>query len=267
MPGSGTRTGTRTGAKVKAKTRTRTRTRAASAMREEDTSTSTSTFVETFNDAHMHFNHVIKPYEYKALTRRTLLAFMARGAAAIGANGQPGFNAVYPFLFNTTQLNLSKVGFIIVQVKNNPDISVSHRGTIDDIFLKMDPFSCKLIQDSDKVDGRFPIPMIRILFLLSAEPGFTQWTYSSPKQGAATVKGGKPLFTSYDYVCCGVDEAYLGPTKESPSTWQALVNKREGWDHFFEKAPDVLRYQLPGTGEDPKHFSYWWKEGTSAPSR
>jgi hypothetical protein len=223
-----------------------------------------ATFEDAFKHAHMHFNHVIKPYEHKALTRLTLLAFMVRGAAAIGANGQPGFDAVYPYLTNTTQLDIDEVGFIIVQVKNNPDITVSQRGAIDDIFLKMDPFSCHLIDDSDKVDGLFPVPIIRILFLLSAEPGFTQWTYGSPSQGSATVNNNKPLFTSYDYVCCGVDAAYLGPPKESPSTWQALVNKREGWSSFFGATPDALRYQLPGTGYDERHFTRWLEEGRSA---
>jgi hypothetical protein len=43
-------------------------------------------FKEEFDNAKMHFNHFIKPHEQKVLARRYLLAFMARGAAALGAN-------------------------------------------------------------------------------------------------------------------------------------------------------------------------------------
>ena len=65
----------------------------------------------------MHFNHLIKPCDQKSLKRSTLLFFMMHGAAALGANCQPGFDAVY--LYGGTDLDIDKVGFIIVQVKND----------------------------------------------------------------------------------------------------------------------------------------------------
>jgi hypothetical protein len=42
---------------------------------------------------------------------------MAHGAATLGAYCQLGFNAMY--LYGGTDLNVDKVGFIIVQVKND----------------------------------------------------------------------------------------------------------------------------------------------------
>ena len=42
----------------------------------------------------MHFNHVIKSQEQKVLVSHYLLAFMTRGAAALGANCQPGIDTV-----------------------------------------------------------------------------------------------------------------------------------------------------------------------------
>src|ERR1700761_3930478 len=45
--------------------------------------------------------------------------FLARGAAALGANCQPGFNAVYLFLYEVLDLNVEKLGFIIVPMKND----------------------------------------------------------------------------------------------------------------------------------------------------
>jgi hypothetical protein len=114
----------------------------------------------------MHFNHSVKPQEQGVLTLSYLL-FMARRAAALGANGQPGFDAVYPFLYNTTDLttdlNIRKVSFIIIQVRNRSSKSES----LDKMFSKIDPFECKLLKDIHKKEGRFPIPIIRIVFLLS----------------------------------------------------------------------------------------------------
>src|SRR6266702_1591791 len=43
---------------------------------------------------------------------------MARGAAALGANGRRGFDVVYPFLYGTSDLDVNNVGSIIVRVKN-----------------------------------------------------------------------------------------------------------------------------------------------------
>ena len=65
----------------------------------------------------MHFNHLIKLRDQKSLKRSTLLFFMVRGAVALGANCQPGFDAVY--LYGGTDLDINKVGFIIIQVKND----------------------------------------------------------------------------------------------------------------------------------------------------
>jgi hypothetical protein len=129
-----------------------------------------SVFGDVFMNANMHFNHVIKPQEQKILACSYLLKFMARGAAALGANCQPGFDAVYPYLYGTSKLDTQKVGFIIVQVKNNPKASRS----INEIFQKMDPFYCNLISDTDKVDGQFHIPIIQLVFLLAEKkPNFT----------------------------------------------------------------------------------------------
>jgi hypothetical protein len=65
-------------------------------------------FKEVFENAKMHFNHLIKPRDQKSLKRKYLLFMMARGAAALGANCQPGFDAVYPYLYGSTNLDISK---------------------------------------------------------------------------------------------------------------------------------------------------------------
>jgi len=188
----------------------------------------------------------------------------------LGANHQlePGFNdvtAVYPFLYNGIDLDINKVGFIIIQVKD--DSAAYGAGSLDDLFLKMDPFSCRLIYDIDKEDGRFPIPIIRIVFLLSASDHyFKQHRYTSPSQGAVTLQDGQPLFTSYDYVCAGVSPDILRPPQESPSSWATLVNKRDGWSSFYEVDDDdsarILRSQLPGSASHAEHFTSWSSGGS-----
>ncbi|KAI9452701.1 hypothetical protein BJY52DRAFT_1225998 [Lactarius psammicola] len=210
---------------------------------------------EVFKKATMHFNHVLKPQAQRLLARRFLLYFMARGAAALGANCQPVFDAVYPYLYDSLDLEVKNVGFIIVQVKNDSNASRSDDASI---FRKMDPFKCGLLGDSDKVDGRFPIPIIRLLFSLSGPGGVTQMTYNNPSEGTACLDDGHPLFTSYDYVCSGVSPKYLKPVEKSPDTWTALVNKPDQWSSFYNvPAQNVLHSQIPGCGDHEAHFSSW----------
>ena len=77
---------------------------------------------------------------------------MVHGAATMGTNCQPGFDAVYLYLYNCTDLDVKKVRFIIVQVKNNS--TGPNWGQVDDIFQKMDPFECGLAHNiTDKEKG------------------------------------------------------------------------------------------------------------------
>ncbi|KAF8256533.1 hypothetical protein EI94DRAFT_1822281 [Lactarius quietus] len=61
-------------------------------------------FGEAFAKATMHFNHFIKPQEQVLLTHAYLLLYLTCSTAALGANCQPGFDAVYPFLFGGKDL-------------------------------------------------------------------------------------------------------------------------------------------------------------------
>ncbi|KAI9436768.1 hypothetical protein BJY52DRAFT_1097803, partial [Lactarius psammicola] len=213
------------------------------------------TFGQVFSDAWMHFNHFIKPHEWKVLARPYLLAFMARGAAALGANGQPGFDAVYPFLYGGLDLDVNKVGFIIVQVKKN-DVSEAAQ---DQIFKKMDPFACGLLSLEDRT---YPIPIIRIVFALCTNklPGVAHKAYTSPLEGASYLDAdGQPCFTTYDFWCSGISGDVLQPVKEAPQRWAALVDKADSWRTFYNSSldPSVLRSQTPGSGVDPSHFDSW----------
>ncbi|KAI9430649.1 hypothetical protein H4582DRAFT_2063550 [Lactarius indigo] len=212
--------------------------------------------------ATMHFNHVVKPQVQKLLARRFLLYFMTRGAAALGANCQPGFDAVYPYLYDSFDLNVKKVGFIIVQVKNDSNTSRS-----DDlkIFQNMDPFKCGILDLSDTEDGQFPIPIIRIVFSISGPDSITCMDYNKPSDGAVSLgKDGQPLFTSYDFMCSGI--GLFGPVGDSLEVWRALVNKPDRWSSFYNvPVPNVLHSQLPGCGDREGHFDSWLGTKVYAP--
>jgi len=226
------------------------------------------TFGQTFGRAYMHFTHFIKPQEQKLLARPYLPFFMARGAAVFGANSQRGVDAVYPYLYNELELSHTNVGFILIQVKKN-DIPLNSRS---DIFRNMDPFECGLLQDSDCVDGKFPIPIIRIVFALchgpSTQSGVAQQCYTSPSEGSSSCLPGKrgkrgeiSKFTSYDFWCSGIDPNIIEPVKEGPERWGALIEKADVWKTVYKDAPngsgDTLHAQYPACGSHNAHFDTW----------
>jgi hypothetical protein len=220
----------------------------------------------------MHFNHLIRPDDQKCLKRSSLRAFMARGAAALGANCQSGFDAVYPYLYGGTDLDTNKVGFIIVQVRNN---STSYTNeSLDEVFSAMDPFACKLISDTDDEDGlgQFPIPIIRIVFLLSGnDASFRQHQYApraeqapkqARKQAPKRLQSARSICLHRTIMCAGVDPAVLGPVEELTSkSWKKLVNGRDRWQKFYEvPGKEILRSQIPGCGSDAGHYTSWLEE-------
>lgn len=218
------------------------------------------TFEKTFSNALMHYNHFIKAHEQKVLKRPHLLAFMARGAAAFGANCQPGFDILYPFLFGgDTVLSVKKLGLAISQIKKNDLKSRKARARV---FKKMDPYACGLL-DLDHIDedDLFPILIIRIVFALcSDEPGVTIQAYSSPLEGASYLDcNGHPRFISYDFWCLGVNPDILQPVKEAPDRWTALANKADSWKDFYNTPldPGLLRSLNPGAAHDHHHFDSW----------
>ena len=217
-------------------------------------------FGETFKDTHMHFNHFIKPQERAVITRGNLLLYLARGAAALGASCQQGFDAIYPFIYGGPELFRMRVGFILVQVKNDSNV---YRALLN-AFLNMDPFMCQLFRQSDlEEDGSFSIPIIRLLFVLTKKPEeVKQQTYKSPSSGASEgngLKKGRSLFTSYDFIISGICPNVLCPVAvdKSPESWAALLNKSE-WGSLYEKDDkDIVRAQLPGCGTHDAHWTSW----------
>jgi hypothetical protein len=206
----------------------------------------------------MHFNHFIKAQERKVITHRYLTAFIARGAAILGANYQPGVDAVFPYLFRNPSLDETNVGFILVQVKNDSKYSQPHF----ELFGDMDPFQCGLLDDSC-IDGCFSIPIIRIVFALrgTLSGEVRSMTYSSPSEGADPLyfQDGQPRFISYDYWCSGIGPN-LRPVGDAHEKWKGLLDQTDPWPSFYSDspAPDVLRSGFPAGLSDASHVNRWY---------
>jgi hypothetical protein len=216
-------------------------------------------FRDVFKNTYMHFSHLIKTFKTRVITRQYLLGIMARGAAALGANNQQGYDMVYPFLYGTGDLVIENVGSIIVQVKNHADNMTPSSG----LFKAMDPFVCKLLSaDHDSSD--FTVPIIRIVFYLGGEnTGLKHMEHEPHSDGAQTLDAaGRSMFTSYDFWCSGIDPGVLRPVEEKKLlNWKQLLGKTYKWGGLFSasSAPDVRCSQYPGGGTDKYHYEAWMK--------
>lgn len=130
------------------------------------TKTTKKIFGKMFEKTFMHFIHFIKPQEQKLLAQGYLPFFMACGTAVLGANCQPGVDAVYPYMYNNTMLSCKDVSFILIQVKKN-NLLFDFQ---DRIFASINPFKCGILNKLDCMDGNFLTPIICIIFTLCNKP-------------------------------------------------------------------------------------------------
>lgn len=85
--------------------------------------------------------------------------------------------------------------------------------------------------------------------------------YKVPSDGAVSLEGNQPQFTSYDYVYVGISPEVLRPVEENLDTWKAMLNQSEHWRSFYDvPVPEVLCSQIPGCGDHEAHFSSWLDE-------
>jgi hypothetical protein len=204
-------------------------------------------FSTAFIGTKMHFNHLIKQQDKDTLPPLYLLHLIARGAAALGANCRPPLHAVYPFLHSGVALKVGDVGIVMVQVQTDSDPDNDH--AVNAMFGQMDPMSYELMNSKNS-----HIPIIRIIFFLPGNdsPYFrkhkTLWARPKDRPSAD--------FTSYDYVCSGVNG--LGP-KGQFSEWGQLLDDPVGWSSFYdiEEVLDISRSQLPACSSNKSHFASW----------
>jgi len=175
---------------------------------------------------------------HPAWFRSSSLAFISRGAAILASKRVSNFavDAIFPFLYGDTVLNVQRVGLIMVQITKKIVPQVSRAA----FFRDMDPSpnTYGLLLSGDLVNGVFfPIPIIRIVFALcDNEPGVIHMTYTNPAEGRLGNRSWPTYFTSYDFWCSGISPSILEPVKEAHEKWAALFEKVEPWQTFFESA-------------------------------
>ena len=207
---------------------------------------------------HIRFNHLIKVQEQKCVAHQYLLGVMAPGAAVLCANYQAGVDMVFPYLYDSTNLEDKECWLHHGPSEEYSKISVPDA----DLFQKMDPFHCGLVNKLDH-NSPFSIPTIRILFALCGNQSkVTHMRYSSPLEGALPASLDnceEPRFALYDYSCSGIGKNPLQPVGTAHEKWNGLLNKLDRWDSFYKHllAPDVLRSQFPASSCDESHMNRW----------
>jgi len=170
---------------------------------------------------------------------------MARGAAALRANCQPGFDLVYPFLYETSDLDINKVGFIIAQVRNRANDMAPNA----ELFRKMDPFVCQLLSKEDS--SQFTVPIIR-----------RYMRHQKTVRRPSMLTNG-PSSHRNDFWCSGIGPGIFQPVDEGNSEaqekWATLLGETDTWGGVFStlEAPRVRRLHYPAGGADIAHFDAW----------
>jgi hypothetical protein len=147
---------------------------------------------ETFKNARMWFNHVLKVRDSDLINERYLWKFISRGAMILCANNQRGVDIVLPVCYSGGGLSRRTVTAILIQVKNDTHFGENTDGHL---FDAMDPFSINLF---DK--GSQPLPIIRMVFALASQKSAVN--HDTPDRCSPRIykSGG---FTSYDIWCAG----------------------------------------------------------------
>lgn len=183
---------------------------------------STKTLEETFEHAHIYFNHFIKVRDFKVVGEEFLWHYIVRGAAIICANNHGGIDILIPILFNN-RLRKENVSAILIQVKNDPH----YTSNIDyDILNSMNPFGLAGVF-SDKVES--PRPVIRMVFALASPKSAIKFdpapsarrsprnTKKAETRPEPLTRSGKPTrkSTCFDIWCAGCDSKTFRVIKEN----------------------------------------------------
>jgi len=152
---------------------------------------------ETFKDARMWFNHVVKVRNTDLINVRYLWRFISRGAMVLCANNQRGVDIVLPVCYSGNKLSRRDVTAILVQVKSDTSFGEKMHGYL---FDAMDPFTTKLFDKENQSQPGGPLPIIRMVFALASEKPAVKYDFSDPPNSRTYTPG---EFTSYDIWCAG----------------------------------------------------------------
>lgn len=210
---------------------------------------------ETFKDARMWFNHVLKVQDTDLINARYLWKFISRGAMILCANNQRGVDIVLPVCYSGNVLSRSNVTAILIQIKNDTSFCEEIH---DYLFDAMNPFTINLFDEKSK-----PLPIIRMVFALASQTPATKYARPDRPDSRTCKPGG---FTSYDIWCAGTssetspiigadEDAYRGlldRTRFRGQEYAVGALQEVKYPNEVEKKIGLLRNCNPllGTGEE-----------------
>ena len=169
---------------------------------------------ETFKDARMWFNHVLKIRDTDLINVRYLWTYISRGAMILCANNQRGVDIVLPVCYEGDELSRKNVTAILIQVKNDTSFGEKIHGYL---FDGMNPFTIKLFDEKSK-----PLPIIRMVFALASQKSAVKFDRSDQPGKRTYTPGG---FTSYDIWCAGASSETFPIMGTDESAYRRLLDR------------------------------------------
>ncbi|TFY64621.1 hypothetical protein EVJ58_g2500 [Rhodofomes roseus] len=212
-------------------------------------------FIRDFRECYLHFNHFVKLHQQSVPNPKNLLALLARGAAVLCANNQPGVDAILTGIHGD-YAHPSKLCVILVQSKNDSKYTAVPQ---EEIFNAMDPYVSEMLVPPDETLDTKPI--IRIVFALAVERKNARLTVKK-RTNRSKVKGQLIKWDSYDLWIGGLASAVFGPiSPEAEDVWKALLQASYGWDDpykFLDHATKALRRSMnAGAGTHEDFWNAW----------
>ncbi|KAG6898934.1 hypothetical protein C0993_002574 [Termitomyces sp. T159_Od127] len=149
-----------------------------------------------FEHSEVHFNHFIRIEHASAMNRNTLYGLIARGAAILCCENQPGVDVIIPFVFDARKpVGPDNVSVILCQVRNAFQYTTKVVGHLFETY--MDPFKLGVFNPPDE---QAPIPFIRMVMALgSPDPGIS--ILSPPQRNPPQDSKPADKYTAYDIWC------------------------------------------------------------------
>jgi hypothetical protein len=169
---------------------------------------------ETFKDARIWFNHVLKIRDTDLINVRYLWRFISRGAMILCANNQRGVDIVLPVCYKGDKLSRKNVTAIVIQVKNDTSFGERIHGYL---FDGMNPFTIKLFDEKSK-----PLPIIRMVFALASKTPAVKYGRPDQPDKRTYTPGG---FTSYDIWCAGAFSETFPIMGADESAYRRLLDR------------------------------------------
>ena len=177
---------------------------------------------ETFKDARMWFNHVLKIRDTDLINARYLWTYISRGAMILCANNQRGVDIVLPVCYKGDKLSSKNVTAIVIQVKNDTSFGERIHGHL---FDGMNPFTIKLFDEKSK-----SLPIIRMVFALASKtPAVKYDRPDQPDKRTYTPRG----FTSYDIWCAGAFSETFPIMAADESAYRKLLDRIRSRDQEY----------------------------------